>query len=169
MKSMNIKNPKAAGKVKSFKASGSGAEIEVECDGLFEGVKLTRKCAVKDGGLSDNFRAESESEHTYDYVLNFFEKPQLPAQTKKVKFAEQGGAYKFLKNSEAAAFKDFLPFKLGGREFKVKNNLGGEMIAIVSEAPEVITRTHPPRKVYSLIIRTRAKNMDLSMSMSKPE
>lgn len=168
-KSMNIKNPKAAGKVKNFKADEGGAEIEVECDGLFEGVKLTRKCAVKDGGLSDNFKAESESEHTYDYVLNFFEKPQLPAQTKKVKFAEQGGAYKFLKNSEAAAFKDFLAFKVGGREFKVKNNLGGEMIAIVSEAPEVITRTHPPRKVYSLIIRTRAKNMDLSMSMSKPE
>lgn len=166
-KSMNIKNPKAAGKVRSFKANSDGAEIEVECDGLYEGVKLSRKCAVKNGELEDNFKAQSNEEHTYDYVLNFFEKPQLPSPTKKVKFAEQGGAYKFLKNSEAAAFKGAFTFKVGEREFAIKNELGGPMIAIISEAPEVITRTHPPRKVYSLIIRTRAKDMDISMSMKK--
>lgn len=165
--SMNIKNPQAAGIVKKFNSDNNKPEIEVECDGLFKGVNLKRNVSVANNMLFDRFLATSDSEHTYDYVLNFFDEPVLSADAKKVKFDSANKMYSFLKNSKASAFKLAMSFTVGEYEFVIKNNLGDEMIAILSEAPDVITRSNPPRKIYSLIVRTRAKNMDISMSMKK--
>lgn len=166
-KSMNIKNPQAAGVVKSINLGDKNPFIEVECDGLYEGVKITRYSSPKDGGLVDRLSAKSDSEHIYDYVLNFLEKPVFAGKAKNVKFDDKSDMYSFLKNSQARAFKKSLVFTVGKREIRIVNNLQDEMLAIVSDAPEIIGRGKEPIKVYSLIIRTRAKDCDISMFMGK--
>ncbi len=69
---------KTSGKLISFSPLESGGRVIATSDEAYPGVKMTRELSLNEAELADVFTCNSDSVHTYDYVLLFTEKPLLP-------------------------------------------------------------------------------------------
>ena len=120
---MQIRGAKTAGRLLSFDPDKNGGVASAVLDNNgYPGVKLTRTVKLDRNKFIDRFEAQSEEEHTYDYVLALSDKPELGDGFVDARLEGKSPAYEFIKGVKSKIYKNgIVTFKAGTTKFEIKN------------------------------------------------
>ncbi|WP_303009310.1 alginate lyase family protein [Coprobacter fastidiosus] len=165
---MQIRGAKTAGRLLSFDPDKNGGVASAVLDNNgYPGVKLTRTVKLDRNKFIDRFEAQSEEEHTYDYVLALSDKPELGDGFVDARLEGKSPAYEFIKGVKSKIYKNgIVTFKAGTTKFEIKNTYKTPIEVFWAEAPDIMygsseKDTHTI-KSYMLVVRTKGKNLSIS-------
>ncbi len=161
---------KSSGKLLKFIPRPDGGYAEAETRTAYPGVVMNRAMDMADDRLSDVYTCSSDSEHVYEYVIIFNEKPQLEGSPKAVKLTGSDAherirdTYSFPVGRTFTCNTSTAAVKLDITDGELQDVVVGEASGIpanptVKEGPSAGDVAVKP--CYPLIIRLKGKNMQV--------
>lgn len=153
------------GKLVNFKADKNGGIAEAVSDKAYEGVIMHRKIDLKGNILKDTFKATSETEHLYDYVLILTKPPIFSIKGSPI-LLDNSAAYKKIVNAQVWNGKGMVSFQVGRHTVKLSLAGNKNFEIITGDAPGIpptkyISETSDNKRIYPLIIRIKDKNLEI--------
>lgn len=162
----------ASGRLCSFTAADRGGSMTAEAPESYDGVTMERTLTLDGNRLYDLYTCTSDTQHQYDYVLLFDDKPWLTGKSEQ---AQLGTSEPFLRIKQVRKYASTGSFEVvaGNSEIKIRVKQScevftGEASGVPPTNPGVKTvdgsEKRPVRPAYPLIIRVKDKSLRVEAS-----
>ena len=148
-----------------FESRPDGGTLEAVADSAYNNVRMRRTVDLSPSGLTDAFTCESDSVHTYDYVLLLMDEPSIGVEGSKAEDDTRPGYAKIWNVNEYGSSG---AFEIETASGNIKILTHGEAKILVGQAKgpaqkKETSNVESASLCWPVIVRTTGKDMDVNV------